>query len=72
VATEARRDEPSICWISPFRDGGYAGSTGLGLHGTWSEALSVGGGRGAYPFANADIEEVNVLLPIGSQVYVTE
>ncbi len=67
------RDEPSICWISLSATGDTPEASGLGLHGTWSEAsLGRQVDAGRIRFANADIEEVYVLLPIGSQVYVTE
>ena len=75
VYTNTERDNSTqdVSWISLAATGETPDVSGFGLHGTWNEsALGRQVDAGRIRFSNTDIEELYVLLPVGSLVNVTE
>ena len=71
--TEQDNSTQDVSWISLAATEETPDVSGFGLHGTWNEAAlgrQVDAGR--IRFSNTDIEELYILLPVGSLVNVTE
>jgi len=72
-AGAAGEGSQGTCWVGLAATGDTPEVSGFGLHGTWNESTlgrQVDAGR--IRFANADIEELYVLLPVGALVNVAE
>ena len=70
---DAAKKSQGTCWLGLAATGDTPEVSGFGLHGTWSEsALGRQVDAGRIRFANADIDELYVLLPVGATVNVTE
>jgi len=71
--TEPDNRTQDVSWISLAATGETPDVSGFGLHGTWNEsALGRQVDAGRIRFSNTDIEELYVLLPVGTLVNVTE